>query len=302
MRWQVSFGFFGLLLAVASSAATAHSPHSQAPIALAAANAREPGRAADPGQLNLKSASVLVLDSEDDKVLYAHNSDIVTPIASITKLMTAIVVLDAKQSLDEKLTVEQADIDTLKATHSRLRTGTKLTRRELLKLALMASENRAAGALGRNYPGGKAAFVEAMNRKAAQLGMTKTRYVDPCGLSEHNVSTAEDLVKIVRAASGYELIREFTTTAKHAVTIRGQRKPTEFRNTNRIIQGPHPEWKVELSKTGYTAEAGRCLVMKIRVGKQPVIMVFLNAWGKLSPVGDATRVRRWLEKHPTERG
>jgi D-alanyl-D-alanine endopeptidase (penicillin-binding protein 7) len=302
MRWQVLLVFFGLVFAVAAPAATPHARHAAANLALAAATARDGGRVADPAQLNLKSASVLVLDSEDDKVLYAHNADIVTPIASITKLMTAVVVLDANQPLDEQLTVEQADIDTLKATHSRLLTGTKLTRRELLKLALMASENRAAGALGRNYPDGKAAFVEAMNRKAAALGMTKTHYVDPCGLSEHNVSTAEDLVKIVRAASGYELIREFTTTAKHAVTVKGQRQPTEFRNTNRLIQGPHPEWKVELSKTGYTAEAGRCLVMKIRVGRQPVIMVFLNAWGKLSPVGDATRVRRWLERHPTERG
>lgn len=302
MRWLLFSVFFGLNVSVAVQAAAHSHPHQHTDLALADAEARDAGRVADPSQLNLRSASVLVQDSADDKVLYAHNADTVTPIASITKLMTAIVVLEAKQPLDEPLTIEQADVDTLKATHSRLRTGTKLTRRELLKLALMASENRAAGALGRNYPGGKAAFVEAMNRKAAALGMTKTRYVDPCGLSEHNVSTAEDLVKLVRAASAFEIIREFTTTASHAVAVKGERRPTEFRNTNRLMQGPHPEWKIEVSKTGYTAEAGRCLVMKVKVGKQPVIMVFLNAWGKLSPLGDATRVRRWLERHPTERG
>ena len=252
-------------------------------------------RGATTAPLNLRSASVFVLDQPQGKVLLSHNATSVTPIASITKLMTAMVTLDGKFELEQPITIAPEDADKLKGTHSRLTSGTTLTRQELLRLALMSSENRAAAALARTYPGGRQAFVKAMNLKAQSLGMQRSHFVDPAGLSRLNVSTAEELAKMVVAASAYPLIREFTTTASHTVSLRAHGSDLEFKNSNRLIQSPDGEWNIQLSKTGYTAEAGRCLVLQARIAKRPVIIVLLDAWGKLTPVGDANRIRRWME-------
>jgi serine-type D-Ala-D-Ala endopeptidase (penicillin-binding protein 7) len=248
----------------------------------------------DPARLNLRSSALLVLDQGKGSVLVARKPHEVHAIASITKLMTAMVVLDADLPLEEVVTIDNADIDRLKGTHSRLQIGTRLARRELLRLALMASENRAAAALARAYPGGSAAFFKAMNRKAKGLGMTHSRFVDSTGLSSRNVSTASDLAKMVQAANRYPLIRQFTTTPKHTVAFSGKGATLEFRNSNRLVQGQSREWAIGLSKTGYTSEAGRCLVMQAKIGQRPVIMVLLNSWGKLTPIGDANRIRRWM--------
>lgn len=246
-------------------------------------------------RLKLKSSSLLVLEQDRAKVLVARNAEAVRPIASITKLMTAMVVLDGRLPMDQGVRISDADIDRLKGTHSRLAIGTVLSRREMLRLALMASENRAASSLANSYPGGFKAFVAAMNRKAGALGMTRSRFVDATGLSRHNVSTASDLAKMVQAAYRYPEIREFTTTARHLVRTRKGAPPLEFRNSNRLVQTGNREWRIAVSKTGYTAEAGRCLVMHAKIGSQPVILVLLNSWGKLTPVGDANRIRRWME-------
>ena len=253
--------------------------------------------AVDPARLNLRSSSLLVLDQSKSEVLVARNAEAVRPIASITKLMTAMVVLDARLRMDQVLSIANADIDTLKGTHSRLQIGTQLSRRELLRLALMASENRAAAALARTYPGGFGAFVKAMNRKAQALAMTRTHFVDSTGLSQNNVSSARDLARMVTAAHGYPLICEFTTTASHVVQVRKGAAPLVFRNSNRLLQTQSKEWHIGMSKTGYTSEAGRCLVMHAKIGRRPVIVVLLNSWGKLTPIGDANRIRRWVETH-----
>jgi serine-type D-Ala-D-Ala endopeptidase (penicillin-binding protein 7) len=257
---------------------------------------------ADPVQLQLRSSALLVLDQAKGTVVVARNPDEVHPIASITKLMTAMVVLDAKLPLDHTLRIAEADRDSLKGTRSRLLVGSRLPRRELLRLALMASENRAAAALARTYPGGAQAFFSAMNRKAQALGMGRSHFVDSTGLSSRNVSTASDLGKMVNAANRYPLIRQFTTTAKHTVNIRGKGAGLEFGNSNRLIQGQNKDWTIGLSKTGYTSEAGRCLVMQANIGRRPVILVLLNSWGKLTPIGDANRIRRWLESRPRRVG
>lgn len=252
----------------------------------------------DPARLKLRSSSLMVLEHSTSKVLVARDPEVVRPIASITKLMTAMVVLDARLRMDEILRISNADIDRLKGTHSRLQIGTQLTRREMLRLALMASENRAASALARHYPGGFAAFIKAMNRKARTLRMTRTNFVDSTGLSQKNVSTASDLTRMVKAAYDYPAIREFTTTASHTVRLPKSRQPLLFRNSNRLVQSHSKAWKIHVSKTGYTAEAGRCLVMHARIGSRPVIVVLLHSWGKLTPVGDANRIRQWMETHP----
>jgi len=246
---------------------------------------------ASPSPLELKSSAALVLDEETGQVLYGKNTESVLPIASITKLMTAMVVLDANLDLNEQIQVSVEDIDTLKGTQSRLRVGTTLTRGEMLRLALMASENRAASALGRHYPGGLDAFVSAMNLKSRLLGLQGTRYADPTGLSSNNVSTAEDLGRLVRAAHRYELIREFSTANAFAVNIGG--RPAAFRNTNRLLASR--DWDIGLSKTGFINEAGRCLVMYARLSGRAVVIVLLDSWGKYSRIGDAARIRKWLE-------
>lgn len=252
-----------------------------------------PAVASDPGKLKLRSSSALVLDAEQDIPIYAKNPTSVTPIASITKLMTAMVVLDSRLSLDERLLIDEADIDTIKGSHSRLRPGSELTRRELLRLALMSSENRAAAALGRNYPGGSAAFVQAMNAKALLVGMTHSHFADPTGLSSDNVATAEDLARMVIAAADYPLIREFSTAVSFSVEVPPYRRPLDYRNTNGLVKSVH--WDISLSKTGFIREAGRCLVMMATIASRPVVIVLLDSMGKNSRIGDANRIKQWME-------
>ena len=285
--------FLLLALLLASFCVTAGpAPDGQVPPATLAA--LDTSRALDPAKINLRSTAVLVYDAESGEALLARNARTAKPIASITKLMTAIVALDAKQPLDQVIAVTNADVDRLKGTSSRLRVGAQLTRREMLRLALMSSENRAASALAGHYPGGRKAFITAMNHKAAALGMKSTRFLDPTGLSSHNVSTAQDLMRLVLAAKRYPLIRQFTTTASHTVAVKGSGK-LHYKNSNRLIQTRNKDWQIGLSKTGYTAEAGRCLVMEARLGGRPLVLVLLNSWGKLTPIGDANRIRRWVE-------
>jgi len=247
-----------------------------------------------PAALNLKSSTALVLEQDGERVLYAKNIDAVAPIASITKLMTAMVALDAQLPLSEMVVITKEDVDKVKYTRSRLRVGAMLTRGDLLRLALMASENRAAAALSRAHPGGRSAFVAAMNRKATELGMWHTEFVDGTGLSSANVSTAENLARLVRAAHGYPLIREFTTDSQYTVTLSSGRK-LHFSNSNRLVKNRH--WEIGLSKTGYISEAGRCLVLQATIMSKPVIIVLLDSWGKLTRIGDANRIRRWMKSH-----
>jgi D-alanyl-D-alanine endopeptidase (penicillin-binding protein 7) len=245
--------------------------------------------------LDLKSAAAIVVDQEGGQLLYAKNTGAVMPIASITKLMTAMVILDSGLPLEERITISRLDMDTLKGTRSRLRLGVTLPRRELLRLALMASENRAAAALARSYPGGAKAFVAAMNEKAKQLGMRDTRFVDATGLNPNNVATALDLAVLVNAGYTYPLIRDYTTTESVRLALNGSRRKgmLAFRNSNGLVRSG--DWQIGLSKTGYISEAGRCLVMQARIATKPVIIVLLDSWGKLSRIGDANRIRRWME-------
>jgi serine-type D-Ala-D-Ala endopeptidase (penicillin-binding protein 7) len=239
----------------------------------------------------LASSAVAVIDQATGDVLYEKNAGAVVPIASITKLMTAMVALDAQPSLSETLTISDADVDMLKGTHSRLAVGTQLTREEMLRLALMSSENRAASALSRHYPGGRTAFITAMNAKAHELGLTETRFLDPTGLTAQNVSSARDLVKLVSAAHKYPLIREFSTSEEYEVALRG--RSHTFRNTNALVKSDN--WSIGLSKTGYISEAGRCLVMQAWFNNKPTIIVLLDSIGKLTRIGDAQRIKRWIE-------
>jgi serine-type D-Ala-D-Ala endopeptidase (penicillin-binding protein 7) len=240
----------------------------------------------------LKSSAALVIDQTVGRTLFSKNTDSVLPIASITKLMTAMVVLDAGQPLNEQIVITEADKDLIKGTRSRLRIGTKLTRRDLMQLALMASENRAAEALTRVFPGGTIGFVAAMNQKAIELGMWRTRFVDGTGLSSDNVSTAQDLTRMVAAAHRYPLIREFTTDTGASIRlVNGQ--VMNYRNSNRLVNSA--DWQIGLSKTGYISEAGRCLVMQAEIAGKPVIIVLLDSWGKLTRIGDANRIKRWME-------
>ena len=241
----------------------------------------------------LKSSAVLVLDPKTKAVLYGKNAQAVMPIASLTKLMTALVVLEARQNMAEMLTVTDADVDRLKYSSSRLHVGTRLSRSAMLHIALMSTENRAASALGRHYPGGTKAFVAAMNAKARALGMRRTHYVEPTGLSSANVSTPEDLARLVVAAERHALIRRYSTD-RH-FTIRQGRQQTEYHNTNRLTA--NPRWKIRLQKTGYIAEAGRCMVLHATVAGRPTVMVFLDAQGKFSRAADANRVSAWLARH-----
>jgi D-alanyl-D-alanine endopeptidase (penicillin-binding protein 7) len=267
-----------------------------APTVMAAPPERAKRTAKDPATAtpSLKSSSALVIDQEAGQALYAKNVDHVVPIASITKLMTAMVVLDASLPLEEPIVISEADKDLIKGTRSRLRIGTMLTRSELLHLALMASENRAAEALSRVYPGGTPAFVAAMNQKAVELGMWRTRFVDGTGLSSDNVSTAQDLTKMVAAAYHYPLIREYTTDTGATVRLPNGR-PMDYRNSNRLVSSS--DWHIGLSKTGYISEAGRCLVMQATIAGRPVIIVLLDSWGKLTRIADANRIKRWVETH-----
>jgi D-alanyl-D-alanine endopeptidase (penicillin-binding protein 7) len=249
----------------------------------------------DATHLAVRSASALVQDQSNGAILYEKNPTTVVPIASITKLMTAMVTLDAKLPLAEELTIGREDVDTLKGTRSRLKVGVTLTREELLNLALMASENRAAATLSRNYPGGRESFVAAMNHKAQELGLTETRFYDPTGLTAANVSNARDLVKMVAAAREYPLIREFSTAAHRDVMVGG--RPMSFHNTNSLVRSS--SWDIDLSKTGYISEAGKCLVMEAWVNDHPTIIVLLDSWGRKTRLGDANRIKRMLERGVT---
>jgi len=263
-------------------------PHKRA--AVVAKNQRAP-------RLLLHSSCVLVEDQLSGEFLVQKNAMAVVPIASITKIMTAMVLLDAGLDLHELITIEREDVDTLRHSQSRLPVGTRLTRREALLLALMASENRAANALGRTYPGGRDILVIDMNAKARSLGLTDTFFVDPAGLGGGNVSSAVELARMMEVAYEYPLIREFTT-CKEAVIQSGRRKMA-FHNTNHLVRSSR--WKIGLSKTGFIDEAGRCLVMQAYVGRRPVLIVLLDAQGKFARFGDANRIRQWMEGPPPSR-
>jgi D-alanyl-D-alanine endopeptidase (penicillin-binding protein 7) len=293
------------------------SEYQERPVAKSAALAQAPAQVyyGNPASdaLQLRSAAVLVLDQETGEALYSKNPDVATPIASITKLMTSMVVLDAGLAMAEEITIGMEDVDRLKYTSSRLALGTTLSREELLHLALIASENRAAAALSRAYPGGREAFVRAMNRKAAELGMSNTWFVDGTGLDSSNRSTAADLARLVSAAYRYPVISQISSTGQYGVSVPGRQvvkirdhgkirrvsrevmRHVAFANTNALTRNPN--WDIGLSKTGYINEAGHCLVMQANIADRQVIMVLLDSWGKLSRIGDAARVRKWLENH-----
>jgi serine-type D-Ala-D-Ala endopeptidase (penicillin-binding protein 7) len=265
-----------------------------------AASTRAPARTANPARKNpdVKSKSVLVVDPADSSIVFEREADLVAPIASITKLMTSLVVLDAKLPLDEVIEVTKDDRSKNgKGAFSRLTYGTKLSRGDLMWLALMSSENRAAHALGRNYPGGEAAFVKAMNAKAKALGMTRTHFVDSSGLSSDNVSTPRDLTKLVIAAGRNPTIREYSTSPGHTVKV--GRQMLEFHNTNSLVRSD--AWDIIVQKTGYISEAGECLVMQAVIEDRPVIIVLLNSFGKYTRVADARRIRQWMEARGTRR-
>jgi len=248
-------------------------------------------------KLAVQSGSALVIDQEGGDALFQKNANFIAPIASITKLMTAMVVLDSSPNLLAPITISDEDVDYLRGSHSRLHVGSVMTRESALLLALMSSENRAANALARHYPGGMPAFLAAMNIKAQALGMRDTRFEDPTGLNSNNVSTATDLAKMVAAAHGYPLIREFSTTSEATVEIGG--RELAYHNTNPLVKSA--AWEVGLSKTGYIQEAGKCLVMQARVADRPVVIVLLDSAGKLTRVGDANRIKRWMESAQASR-
>ncbi|MBU0622961.1 MAG: D-alanyl-D-alanine endopeptidase [Gammaproteobacteria bacterium] len=240
----------------------------------------------------LGSAVALIYDEQGQRPLYSKNADDVVSIASITKLATAMVILDARLPLDEPISIEPEDRDRLKGSRSRMASGMTLTRGELIKLALMASENKAAAALARTYPGGTQVALAMMNAKARELGMDSTHFSDPTGLRSENVSTAQDLVKLVMAAQNYELIQQYSTSSSHVVKL-DERRSMRFGNTNPLVR--NASWDIGLSKTGYISEAGRCLVMQVKILQRPMIIVLLDSWGKRTRVGDANRIKHWME-------
>lgn len=246
---------------------------------------------------DVRSSSVLVIDAGDSAVLFSRHANVAAPIASITKLMTALVVLDDGQPLDEMLAITQDDRVNGKGAASRLAVGTKLSRGDLLHIALMSSDNRAAHAIGRNYPGGVPAFVRAMNAKAQALGMTSARFVDPTGLSGRNVASAEDLCRLVTAAARNPTVRKYSTDHEYSVAV--GRRMIEFRNTNTLVA--KADWNILVQKTGYTEEAGRCLVMKTVIRDRAVVIVLLDSFGKYTRVADARRIRKWLEARQSDR-
>ncbi|MEZ5559517.1 MAG: D-alanyl-D-alanine endopeptidase [Pseudomonadales bacterium] len=259
-----------------------------------AATATDPGAAAAPAadKLQLASVHALVLDLESGETLYAKRSDVPVPIASITKLMTALVALDAGQPLNEWLPIVGWDRDVDKNAYSRLRIGSEARRADLIRIALMSSENLATNVLAHHYPGGVDRFVAAMNAKAESLGMSRTHFVDPAGLSPENRSTAADLGRMVRAAYGDDHIREYSTSYQYTVQFRSPRYTLGYGNTNPLVASNR--WELALSKTGYLNEAGRCLTLITRIDSDPVAIVLLNSFGKRTPLGDAGRIRRWL--------
>jgi D-alanyl-D-alanine endopeptidase (penicillin-binding protein 7) len=270
---------------------TSYRHHAPALVAAKPSIGQSLGLHATSDELALNASVAYVIDQDTHEVLLSKNDQAVLPIASITKLMTGVLVSEAHLSMDEPLTIEQEDVDTEKHSSSRLGVGTTLTRGELLHLALMSSENRAAHALARTFPGGLENFIGLMNSKATQLGMRDTRYVEPTGLSSKNQSSAKDLATLVNYAYNDSLLRELTTSASYSVEV-GKRM-LQFRTTNRLVR--NPEWEIGLQKTGFINEAGQCLVMQAKIAGRKFIMVFLDSAGKLGRIGDAERVRRWIE-------
>ncbi|MEO8164685.1 MAG: D-alanyl-D-alanine endopeptidase [Betaproteobacteria bacterium] len=288
MSMKAFLGLVGIFLAVCSLPSSAAD-------GIVRTGIKKAHFSAKPAALRLRSSAVLVVAQDSGEPLFAKNVDQIMPIASITKLMTAMVVLDSGLPLLESIDIDNSDIDRKKGSRSKLRVGTTLMRAEMLKLALMASENRAAASLARNFPGGTTAFVAAMNQKAAELGMDNSRFEDPTGLTPDNVSTAEDLAKMVAAAHTYPLIREYTTSDSFKIQSEDRRRHRllSYVNSNRLIKSS--KWDIGLSKTGYISEAGRCLVMQAMIADRPVIIVLLDSWGKLSRIADANRIKRWIE-------
>ncbi len=286
-----------LALSLTAVAATAKEAALQVALLQPSADGREPDAdrwvGLNPKRLQIRSKAALVLDDEGHQI-YGKDIDKPRPIASITKLMTAMVILDSPLPMQQPLKITKQDRDLLRLTGSRLNYGATLTREQLLRLALMASENRAAAALARTFPAGRKAFIHAMNRKARALGMTRSHFVDPTGLDAGNVASARDLAKLVQAAMQYPLIREATTTRSVEVRPYRKRGPLRFGNTNRLLR--NEAWNIGLSKTGYINEAGRCLVMQVDIAGEPMIIVLLNSFGKLTPYGDSNRIRKWIEK------
>ncbi len=246
----------------------------------------------NPGKLKLRSTSALIVD-QTGAIIYEKKADEPRPIASITKLMTAMVILDSGLPLQKKITITKEDRDLIQLTGSRLKYSATLSRQQLVHLALMASENRAANALGRTYPGGHPAFIKAMNRKARELGMTHSVFADPAGLDAGNIAPARDVLLMLRAAESYPFIREASTTRVASVHPYKGRGELRFGNTNRLLK--NKRWDIQLSKTGYLNEAGRCLVMHAEIADKPLYIVLLNSYGKLTPFGDSNRIRDWIE-------
>jgi D-alanyl-D-alanine endopeptidase (penicillin-binding protein 7) len=247
----------------------------------------------DPSTLHLASGSALLIDLQTNQVIYENHADAVRPIASVTKLMTAMVVLDAKQPMDENLTIDISQTKEMKGVFSRVKLGSELNRRDMLLIALMSSENRAAASLAHHYPGGYKAFIAAMNAKARSLGMSHTRYVEPTGLSINNVSTARDLSKLLMAARNYPMLSQLSTTREKTVAFRKPNYTLGFHNTDHLVN--KSDWDIKLTKTGFTNEAGHCLVLVTRMGGRPVAMVILDAFGKYTHFADASRLRKWVE-------
>jgi D-alanyl-D-alanine endopeptidase (penicillin-binding protein 7) len=284
-----------LTLALASGAAfAADKPVAKARPAKAPASVSDFNKDGDP---NLQSTAALVLDAKTGQTLLAKNADAIHPIASITKLMTAMVVLDSKLPLDEAVQISTEDLDTLKGTKSRLPVGAHFRRDDLIRIALVASDNRAAAALGRSYPGGIGSFVDAMNAKAKLLGLTATTFVDSSGLAPGNVSSPADLGRLVSEASRYPEIREYSTTPALDVTLPDTGRKVAYVNTNALVRAGN--WDIGVSKTGYINESGKCLVMQAIISGTPIVIVLLDSWGRLTRIGDANRIKKWLERNPS---
>jgi len=247
----------------------------------------------DMSTLHIASGSAMVVDLQTNKVIYASNPDVIVPIASVSKLMTGLIVLEAKQNMDEYIDINIKDTPEMKGVFSRVKIGSEMPRKEMLLIALMSSENRAAASLAHHYPGGYNAFIKAMNAKARALGMTNTHYVEPTGLSIHNVSTARDLTKLLIATKQYPLIGQLSTTTERMASFKDPNYTLPFRNTNHLVY--NPKWNIQLTKTGFTNQAGHCLAMRTVIGNRSVSLVVLDAFGKYTHFADANRLRSWIE-------
>ena len=292
MKIPSLLGSFILVCSSLTVAATAHSADSASVTTKSTATKATSAKKA-PAKQEVAANSALVVDLKTNEILYSSNPDAVRPIASVTKLMTARVTLDVKLPMDEKLTININVTKELRGVYSRVRIGSEISRKEMLLLTLMSSENRAAASLAHHYPGGHKAFIKAMNAKAKALGMKNTRYVEPTGLSEKNVSSARDLVVLLKASEGYPMLGQLSSTEKKTVTFGKPKYSLDFRNTNRLVYKDN--WNIHLTKTGFTNEAGHCLVMRTEMAKRQVAFVVLDAYGKYTHMADANRLRTWLE-------